>query len=441
MKKIKTTLFGAMLLAFAACAAGCDTGGEKGTESGSITVKDKGALTQELFADETSGKSPVEFTTLGAWSSKIVETGRTRDAQPAPAPKWISITPTGGDKAGDYSVAITLKPNTTAKERTAVVTISSEGSEIKVTVTQKATDKEGSLPDIDDIVENSIQLYLDALMAYYTVDAALPDLASRERLTASEKSLYDLWTKAYQAIESCNQITETLDLYPDLSESAKSEITGAARLRMGTLYLYLVSLFGDVPMPGDGETYTQIPRRPSDEVKDRAKADLEYANQFLGGSDKAEAMYMCGLQGMQRGDFDYALDLLKNAIESGKLVWDANVDGKFDQSDNSIAVHAHLLAAEASLENENREGALGYVNRIYAELKEQPYLSEAATIEEIREGIRTTFSSWNTGLKIMNAERWGETAEWDFRALLPIPQAAMDENKHLLQNPGWDPAN
>ena len=100
-----------------------------------ITVEDETALTQTSFADETSGKSGVTFVTAGAWTSTIT-VGTTKSTK-AGTPSWISITPDHGDVGGTYTIAISLEPNTTGKDRAATITISCNGMDITITVTQK----------------------------------------------------------------------------------------------------------------------------------------------------------------------------------------------------------------------------------------------------------------------------------------------------------------
>ena len=118
--------------------SGC--GKDKADDPKPITVANNGQLTQTVFADKTEGASGVNITTTGAWTSSIAETAATR----ASAPAWISISPESGDKAGQYNIVITLTPNTTRADRTAVITISCAGTEITITVTQKKEKEDGT---------------------------------------------------------------------------------------------------------------------------------------------------------------------------------------------------------------------------------------------------------------------------------------------------------
>jgi hypothetical protein len=104
-----------------------------------FTVLDKTTLTQTVYNDETP--ATVTFETIGAWTSSIKE----GTSQSTPA--WISISPTSGDEAKEYTVTITLEPNATGSERSAVITFTCNGENVTVNITQKATNKDGTLYD------------------------------------------------------------------------------------------------------------------------------------------------------------------------------------------------------------------------------------------------------------------------------------------------------
>ena len=148
MKKVNL-FFLSLLLTATAVFTGCEQGNP--SENSAIKVENNGTLTQNVFADETQGKSSVSFTTTGAWTSSITE-GTTPPAKSAQLRasqevSWISIDPSGGKEAGSYTISITLRPNTTSADRTAVITITCGGEKITITVTQKATKEDGTVPE------------------------------------------------------------------------------------------------------------------------------------------------------------------------------------------------------------------------------------------------------------------------------------------------------
>ena len=107
----------------------------EGKEPKDIMVENEAALTQTSFADETSGKSGVTFVTSGAWTSTITE-GPTKSTK-TETTSWVSISPGRGDAAGTYTIIISLEPNTTGEDRKATITISCNGMDITIAVTQK----------------------------------------------------------------------------------------------------------------------------------------------------------------------------------------------------------------------------------------------------------------------------------------------------------------
>ena len=115
-----------------------------------ISVANNQTLTQEVYADNVLGKSGVTFTTTGAWTSRISTSSPSGQpvqmSAPANSSDWVSISPDRGNAAGNYTIAISLEVNTTGANRTATITILCNGDEIKITVTQKGTTKDGDVP-------------------------------------------------------------------------------------------------------------------------------------------------------------------------------------------------------------------------------------------------------------------------------------------------------
>ncbi|MDR0506871.1 MAG: BACON domain-containing protein, partial [Dysgonamonadaceae bacterium] len=125
--------------------AACDS---KENEQSAITVADNSALTQEVYADKTEAAG-VKITTTGAWTSYVSEkqtSAKSPQMRAADSPAWISINPASGKEAGSYTIVITLTPNTTGEDRTAIIIITCEDTTITVTITQKATKEDGEIP-------------------------------------------------------------------------------------------------------------------------------------------------------------------------------------------------------------------------------------------------------------------------------------------------------
>ena len=107
-----------------------------------IEVANPDALEQTVYADEEVATSTVEFTTLAPWESSIdvpPTTTATRSAT-----DWVSISPESGG-IGEYEITITLTPNTTGTDRSVIITITSGGSSITITITQRYVREDGTI--------------------------------------------------------------------------------------------------------------------------------------------------------------------------------------------------------------------------------------------------------------------------------------------------------
>ena len=135
---------------------------------------------QEFFAEANEAASTLGFVTKGAWSSKVtLENTSSRKADDS---VWLTIDPSWGDKAGPYTVTISLAANTTGQDRTASVTLSSGGTDITMNLTQKAVTKDGYLPGEIPVtgveLEPAAKLFVgDTLMLVANV---LPDSATNK---------------------------------------------------------------------------------------------------------------------------------------------------------------------------------------------------------------------------------------------------------------------
>lgn len=124
----------------------CDKESDDNTPK-SIIVPDQQQLSQTVYADNNAGKSGVTFTTTGAWSSEIKESASAKSTRAAA--DWISISPSSGDKAGDYTINISLETNYTGEKRTATISLKSSGEMVNIVVTQEAVTAAGDKPKPD----------------------------------------------------------------------------------------------------------------------------------------------------------------------------------------------------------------------------------------------------------------------------------------------------
>ncbi|MDR0332356.1 MAG: InlB B-repeat-containing protein [Dysgonamonadaceae bacterium] len=116
-----------------------------------ITVENEESLTQEVLADAKQGASDVIFTTTGAWTSSIsVAETKTKTETETTAADWISISPESGD-AGTHTIEITLEPNFTGEDRTAIITITSGEAAIEINITQKGAKQKMTIAAVSEV--------------------------------------------------------------------------------------------------------------------------------------------------------------------------------------------------------------------------------------------------------------------------------------------------
>ncbi len=137
----------ALLLAGAlswSCSDDDNDGGDGGNGKGGI-VLDKGTQTEQVvYANDKSGKNEgIKFTAQGPWKAEVKEVSTKADAEAAPTVDWLALSQYSGDKAGDYTITLTLKQNFTGKTRKAEIRIICGDTVITITIEQKAEKEDG----------------------------------------------------------------------------------------------------------------------------------------------------------------------------------------------------------------------------------------------------------------------------------------------------------
>lgn len=140
MKRLFLMLLAALTL------VACDKGGDDSPPK-SITVPNQQQLTQTVYADDNVGKSGVTFTTKGAWTSEISESATAKSTRAVA--DWVSISPSSGDKAGDYTIQISLLTNYTGEKRSATISLKCSGEMVSIVVAQEAVTAAGDKPEPD----------------------------------------------------------------------------------------------------------------------------------------------------------------------------------------------------------------------------------------------------------------------------------------------------
>ena len=137
----------ALLLAGAlswSCSDDDNDGGDGGNGKGGI-VLDKGTQTEQVvYANDKSGRNEgIKFTAQGPWKAEVKEVSTKADAEAAPTVDWLALSQYSGDKAGDYTITLTLKQNFTGKTRKAEIRIICGDTVITITIEQKAEKEDG----------------------------------------------------------------------------------------------------------------------------------------------------------------------------------------------------------------------------------------------------------------------------------------------------------
>lgn len=144
------------LLLFTVCCAltACSDG--EGNDPKEIVLGEGMQTSQTVYADETAGKGDgIKFTTTGPWTAEVAEVvtraaGSTVD--------WLKLNQYSGDKAGDYTLTLTLTENLTGSDRKAAIKIICGSTIITITVEQKGKKEDGTVPDEEPSVPSASKL-------------------------------------------------------------------------------------------------------------------------------------------------------------------------------------------------------------------------------------------------------------------------------------------
>lgn len=133
---MKRRLLQMMILPLLFLASCSDDDGGKST----IIISDN-QKNQTAFADDV--EKGITFTATEAWRTNVDYTQTKADAS---TEQWVTLDPPSGD-AGEVTIKVALKTNTTGKDRTATVHIISGSTTITVTISQKGLTEEGKIPE------------------------------------------------------------------------------------------------------------------------------------------------------------------------------------------------------------------------------------------------------------------------------------------------------
>jgi len=164
--------------------------------------------------------------------------------------------------------------------------------------------------------------------------------------STSERNVFVLtWNAAYEGVNAANAVINRVPGIPEMDEAAKQQMVAEARFIRGIHYYYLAGFWGNVPIKREETTSLtglQRPNAPEDSVYNFAINNLEQAIPDLpedsepGRATKTAAQTLLAKMYLQRaalngdnglpaerqiaqpGDYQAALDLLNEVIQSNK---------------------------------------------------------------------------------------------------------------------------
>ncbi len=104
---------------------------------------------QTVWADETQTPKNIAFKALAPWTATVSEAAANTKAEGGNKADWLTLSKYAGE-AGEVSLTATLSPNYTRADRKAEIRITCNDKTVVLTVEQKATKADGTLPEDPD---------------------------------------------------------------------------------------------------------------------------------------------------------------------------------------------------------------------------------------------------------------------------------------------------
>lgn len=114
---------------------------EESEPEGAIVLTGDTQTLQTIYADETQKNEGIKFTATEPWTATVTET-KTR-ADGSSTVDWLTLSAYSGG-AGEFTLNLTLSPNTTGKSRKAEIRIIAGKTVLTITVEQKAETESGA---------------------------------------------------------------------------------------------------------------------------------------------------------------------------------------------------------------------------------------------------------------------------------------------------------
>jgi len=104
-------------------------------------------------------------------------------------------------------------------------------------------------------------------------------------LNSTNSSIMSIWTELYRYIYNANDVIEKLNTSSNVSAGLKAQLQAEAKFIRGFCYLYLVNLWGDVPLitTTDYRANQLAPRTDKSQIYEQIVTDLKEAKEDLPG--------------------------------------------------------------------------------------------------------------------------------------------------------------
>lgn len=149
-----------LLLAIALGACSDDEGT---TTEGAVVLDKNTQTTQTVYADETQKNEGIKFTATEPWTATVNEVKTKAEGSNV---DWLKLSAYSGG-AGEFTLNLTLTPNTTGKSRKAEIRIVAEKTVLTITVEQKAETENGVEPKVKPVKKITCKLVDNAVKAKY----------------------------------------------------------------------------------------------------------------------------------------------------------------------------------------------------------------------------------------------------------------------------------
>ncbi|MBB5436657.1 hypothetical protein HDC92_000321 [Pedobacter sp. AK017] len=282
--------------------------------------------------------------------------------------------------------------------------------------------------------------------------------------TPTNPGVTQIWQQGYAYIAALN----TLQQKAPLAMSRRAEKMSQLKATRAYVYLQLLTYFGNIPLAQTAGSLTNANRAA---VVNFISAELASAADSLSlGTSGAASLNGLSVKVLQakaallEKEYGKVADLTNYVLNSGQymlaaagaqfnagnaeLIWDnsANIDVNVKSYFFNRSVLPYLRLTEVYLMSAEASMALG--NTINAQTRYQTLAQRSSfspTFSQANLRALWTAEMRREGVAFANLTRWGtaadELARYGFSSAknnrLPIPQAILDQNPGMLQNPGY----